>query len=81
VKGIAVEQWLGIVAPAGTPAPVLERLNAEIDKILAMPAVRERYLDVALEPIGGSIAQFAQRIRDDHERYGKVVKEIGMKLQ
>lgn len=81
VQGIVVEQWLGIVAPAGTPAPVLERLNAEIGKILAMESVRQRYLDGALEPVGGSIAAFAQRIRDDYEGYGKVVEEIGLKLQ
>jgi len=81
VKGISVEQWLGIVAPAGTPAPILERLNAEIGKVLAMPSVRERYLKAALEPIGGSIAQFTARIREDYERYGKVVKDIDMKLQ
>jgi tripartite-type tricarboxylate transporter receptor subunit TctC len=81
VKGIVVEQWLGIVAPVGTPAPILARLNAEIGKVLADPSVRERYLQGALEPIGGSIEQFTKRIRDDYERYGKVVKEMNMKLQ
>lgn len=81
VKGITVEQWLGIVAPAGTPAAILDRLNAEIGKILALASVREKYLQAALEPIGGSVAQFTARIREDYERYGKVVKETNLKLQ
>ena len=81
VKGLVVEQWLGIVAPAKTPQAIVTRLNAEMSRILADPAVRERYLGVALEPVGGSIEQFTAQIKDDHARYGALVKQFKIKVE
>jgi tripartite-type tricarboxylate transporter receptor subunit TctC len=81
VKGLVVEQWLGIVAPAKTPQAIISRLNAEMGKILADPAVRARYLQVALEPVGGSVEQFTAQIKDDHARYGALVKQFNIKVE
>ena len=81
VKGLVIEQWLGILAPAGTPADVVGRLNAEIGKALAEPAIRERYAQAALEPVGGTSEQFGQLVRDNVAMYGRLVKELGIKLE
>ena len=81
VKGIQVEQWLGIVAPARTPPEIVSRLNTEIARILADPAIRERFLAQAIEPVGGSIQQFTAQISDDYTRYGALVKEYKIKVE
>jgi len=81
VKGIQVEQWLGIVAPAKTPPEIVSRLNAEIGKILTDPAIRERFLAQAIEPAGGSIQQFTGQINDDYVRYGALVKQYNIKVE
>jgi tripartite-type tricarboxylate transporter receptor subunit TctC len=59
---------------------VVARLNAEIVKALADPGVRERYAAAALEPVGSTPAQFAQVVRDDHAKYGRLVRELGIKV-
>ncbi len=80
-KGLVLDQWLGMLVPAGTPPEVIARLNAEIGRALAEPAVRERFAQSALEPIGGSAEQFGKLIRDDYEKYGRLVKELGIKVE
>jgi tripartite-type tricarboxylate transporter receptor subunit TctC len=79
-KGLVVEQWLGVFLPAGTPGEVVARLNAEIVKALADSGIRERYAAAALEPVGNTPAQFAQVVRDDHAKYGRLVRELGIKV-
>jgi tripartite-type tricarboxylate transporter receptor subunit TctC len=64
----------------GTPAPIVERLNAEINKALADPAIRENFLLAAQEPVGGSAEQFGRLFREDDIKYGRLVKELNMKL-
>ncbi len=80
-KGLVLDQWLGVLVPAGTPADVVSRLNAEIEKALAEPVVRARFAQSALEPIGGSPAQFAKLVGDDYEKYGRLVKELNIRLE
>lgn len=79
IKGLHIEQWVGLFVPAGTPAAVIERLNAEVGKALAEPAIRESYAAVAMEPVGGSQAEFAKLVREDYDKYRKVVKELGIR--
>ncbi len=81
VNGLVLDQWLGLFAPAGTPPEVIARLNAEVNKALTDPALRERFAKSALEPVGGSQAQFAKLFREDHEKYGRLIKELSIKLQ
>jgi len=80
-KGLVLDQWLGVLVPTGTPPEVVARLNAEIGRALAEPVVRERFAQSALEPIGGSAEQFGKLIRDDYEKYGRLVKELGIKVE
>ena len=78
--GLVMAQWLGVFVPNGTPAPIVERLNAEINKTLADPAIRENFLLAAQEPVGGSAEQFGRLFREDDIKYGRLVKELNMKL-
>src|SRR5690349_14454991 len=78
-KGLVLDQWLGIFVPAGTPAAIISRLNAATNSALADAAVRESFLQSAQEPIGGSADQFSRLVRDDFEKYGRLVKELNIK--
>jgi tripartite-type tricarboxylate transporter receptor subunit TctC len=75
---LQLDQWLGVFVPAGTPAAVTARLNAEINKALATPAVRDVFVQSAQEPIGGSAEQFSQLVRNDFARYEKLTKELNI---
>ena len=79
--GYELSVWLGIFAPAGVPDAVLARLRAEINRVLPMPEVKER-LNAAggLEPYVTTPQEFVERIRFDYEKYGKLVKQIGAKV-
>lgn len=78
--GIVLDQWLGLLVPAGTPGEVVARLNAATDKVLALPAVRERFAPQGLEVVGGSAEAFARVYREDYEKYGRLVRELGITL-
>ena len=77
---IALDQWLGLLVPTGTPPTVVARLNAAAGKVLAEPAVRERLTLQGLETVGGSSDQFAKLYRDDYEKYGRLVKELDITI-
>jgi len=66
LKDLVLEQWLGLFVIAGTPPEAVQRLNAEANRGLADSAVRERYAQNGLEPVGGSTEQFARQYRDDY---------------
>jgi tripartite-type tricarboxylate transporter receptor subunit TctC len=78
MKGLVIEQWLGVFAPAGTPASTVIRLNAEINKALADRAVRDNFQKASLEPVGGSAEQFAGFFRDDFDKFARLVKELNI---
>jgi tripartite-type tricarboxylate transporter receptor subunit TctC len=80
LKELVLEQWLGIFLLAGTPPEAAARLNTEINRGLAEPAVRERYAQNGLEPVGGSAEQFARQYREDYENYARLIKELAIKL-
>ena len=79
--GIDVLSWYGILAPAGTPQEIVRRLNAEINRVLLAPEVRERLTALGAEPTGGSPEQFAQVIRVDTARWAKVVSDAGIRIE
>ena len=79
-KGFDASTWFGFLAPAGTPKDVVAKLNAEFNKALQQPDLRKRLGDEGADPLGGTPEQFAQVIRDDIGRWGKIVKESGVKL-
>ena len=81
IKGLVLDQWLGVFVPAGTPGPIVARLNTEIGKALADQAIKANLVSSAMEPIGGSAEQFARLVRDDFAKYERLVKELNIKAQ
>jgi tripartite-type tricarboxylate transporter receptor subunit TctC len=81
VPGYETGIWLGIMAPAGTPRPVLERLNVEIAKVLNAADVKETWSKQGASPMSMSIEQFDKFLREDITKWSGVVKTTGMKVE
>jgi tripartite-type tricarboxylate transporter receptor subunit TctC len=81
LKGFEATTWFGVMAPAKTPRDIVTRLNVEIGRILATPDVRDRYIGEGVEPIGGSTELFAGFIREEIDKYAKVVKAAALKAE
>ncbi|NDY93601.1 Bug family tripartite tricarboxylate transporter substrate binding protein [Ideonella livida] len=79
-KGFDAVTWFGLLAPAGTPKEVVARLNAEFNKALKQPELAKRLADEGADPAGGTPEQFAELIRQDIPRWGKVVHESGARV-
>ena len=77
--GFQVDVWFGLLAPAKVPAPILARLNTELNKALQSPDLREKLVAGSYEPVGGTPERFAEIIRADIAKYGKVIRDIGIK--
>jgi tripartite-type tricarboxylate transporter receptor subunit TctC len=73
--------WFGIFAPAGTPRAVVERLNAEMNRILADAAVRERFRGLGFEVTGGTPAEFMAVMQSESQRWSKVIREANVKAE
>ncbi len=73
--------WFGAVAPAGTPAEVIKRLNSEVTTALSSPEVKERAIAAGAEPFPTSPQEFAAIIRDETKKWGEVVRAGGIKIQ
>lgn len=80
VPGFDVQAWAGVLVPAGVPKPIVQRLNAEINKALAAPAVAEKLPDLGLIVVGSTPEQFGAHIRKEAVRWAEVVKRSGAKL-
>ena len=81
VSGYDFEGWVGIAAPARTPKPVIDRLYREIAAILAAPESREWFAGFGLEPGGEPPSAFADLIRSEHTKWGKVIRDTGIKAE
>jgi tripartite-type tricarboxylate transporter receptor subunit TctC len=80
LAGYDVSSWQAVFAPAGTPKSIVDRLNAEIRKILASPEIREKLLAVASDPADMTPEQFAEFVRAETEKWAKVVKASGARV-
>jgi len=76
--GYGATSWGGILAPKGTPAPVVARLNAAINAILAEPEVRERLALLGAETVGGTPEAFRDHMQREEARYVALVRELGI---
>lgn len=74
-KDVVITNWYGVLAPAGTPADIVDRLSQEITRIVAMPEVKERLNGAALEPITATSKQFAELISSELSKWEYVVRE------
>ena len=73
--------WNGLHVPAGTPKPIIDKLNGAVAKARNLADVQTRMRDVGLEPEGGTPAEFGEFVRRDVERWGRIVKETGVKME
>ena len=80
-SGFDAVTWFGFLAPAGTPKDVITRLNTEFNKALAQPELRKKLGEQGADPVGGTPEQFANLIKTDIVRWGKVVKESGARVE
>lgn len=83
-SGIAdfeASSWVGILAPAKTPRPVIEKLNRELNAVLASPEIVEKLATLGITATPGSPEKFAEQMKGDLEKYGKVVKASGIKAE
>jgi tripartite-type tricarboxylate transporter receptor subunit TctC len=81
VDDFVVPIWYGILAPAGTPREIINRLNAEIHKALASPDLKQRLANSGVEPLVSTPEHFAEFIKSEIVRYAKVIKDAGIKVE
>ena len=79
VPGYEMAAWFGVLAPAGTPRPVIAALQREMANTLKQPDVRERFAKLGAEPVGSTPEEFDALIKSEIAKWGKVVKEAGLK--
>ena len=81
LEGFEVLGWFALMAPAKTPPAVLAFLNAELNKMITKPAIVARFQELGAEPMGGTPEQAAAYIRAEQEKWGKVIRDAGIKVQ
>lgn len=81
VPGYDSGAWFGLLAPAGTPKPIVDRLSAETARILRLPDVNKRISELGAEPVGGTPEAFTALIRSEMDKWAKVIREAKVELQ
>ncbi|MDQ6881552.1 MAG: tripartite tricarboxylate transporter substrate binding protein [Pseudomonadota bacterium] len=76
LPGFDVGTWFGVLAPAGTPAAVIEKIRAEIDQMVNAPDIRKQFLEMGAEPVGNTPAQMAAQIKSELTSYEALAKQI-----
>ena len=80
MPGLESSAWFGVLGPRGTPKPVVAKLNAEMNRLLADPAFRKRLADIGVEPLGGTPEQFVKYLDSEIKKWGAVVRVSGAKI-
>ncbi|MES2562188.1 MAG: tripartite tricarboxylate transporter substrate binding protein [Pseudomonadota bacterium] len=78
-ENFEISVWYGILAPAATPREIINRLNSELNKVIAAPDMKEKMATSGVEPLGGTPEQFRDYIRSESVRFGNVIKAAGIK--
>jgi len=81
IPDFEASQWIGLVAPKDTPPAIIEKLNAEINAGLADPGIKARFADLGGVVLPGSPADFGKLIRDETEKWGKVIRAANIKVE
>ncbi len=81
LQGFDVGTWYGFLAPAATPRPIVDKLNAEIGKILAMPDIKQKLVSQGMEAFISSPDRFAALIKADQAKFAKIIKSAKIKLE
>jgi tripartite-type tricarboxylate transporter receptor subunit TctC len=81
MNGLVIDQRTGVFVPKGTPPEIARRLNAEINAALGDEKIRKTFIDQAQEPAGGTAGQYANIVREDSDKYARLVKELDVMVQ
>ena len=81
LEGFEVLGWFGLYAPAGTPADIVRRLNTEVNALIVQPAMVQKFAELGAEPLGGPPEALSAFLRSEQEKWGKIIRELGIKLQ
>ena len=79
--GIRGDSWIGLFAPTGTPKPILLKLHNEIQKVMAMPEVRQKILAQALDPVDAGPDEFDRIVKEELRDYAALAKAVGLKME
>jgi tripartite-type tricarboxylate transporter receptor subunit TctC len=80
LDGFEVLGWFALLAPAKTPQEIMRTLNTELNRMIAKPAIVAKFAELGAEPLGGSQERAAAFIRAEQEKWGRVIREVGIKL-
>jgi tripartite-type tricarboxylate transporter receptor subunit TctC len=80
LTGFDVSTWFGLMAPAGTPKPIIDKIQKEVAAILKIPEVREQLLGSGAEPEGGTTEQMRQQINAEVKKFSALAKKINLQL-
>ena len=78
VPGFDVVSWFGLFAPAGTPKPIIEKLNREFVQAIHRPEVKARMIELGAEPAGGTPEEFRQLVIAERDKWAKIIKDAGI---
>jgi len=81
LPGYELDPWFGVLGPAGIPAAIVDRLHAEITRILRSPDIKDHLNSMGAEPVGNSPAQFAAHLKNEIGKYAKIVKSAGIRVE
>ena len=81
VSGYEMSPWIGVFAPAATPKPIVDRLNGEINKILAQKDIQEKLVSQALDPWPSTPDEMTRQMKVDFDKYGKLIQITGAKIE
>ena len=72
--------WIGLMAPAGTPHQITERISAETQKVMHDPEIKKRFIAAGMEPAGNTPKEFAEFLMKQNARYGSIAKEANIRI-
>ena len=78
---LVLDQWIGVFVPSGTPEAIAERLNAAVNAALRDEGVRKALADQAQEPVGGAAEAYARYVREESEKFGRLMKELNITVE
>ena len=78
MTGVEINNWYGLSAPAGTPTPIIERMNRALREAIQDPALRTRFQEVGLVPMSNTPEEFSSLIKSDSEKWKKIIQDSGV---